>query len=309
MKSLKNLQPVNWDIELNKIQYDAEINRKNPSAFIFMIDQSGSMSTKSFYKGEYKSLAEIVSDMINELLDELIGRCTKTEGVRNYFDVCVLGYGKNSYTSEVLWEGNLKGKDWVNISDLKKNANYEKRMVVTTIRGKTKTEEKDVPYWFKPVSQSLTPMGHAFDKAHELLSNWIKDKRHENSYPPVVINITDGAQTDCNNDELIQKAQKVQALNTKDGHVLVLNCHLSNSANTTIKFPLSIDELTNAYSKRLFKMSSVMPETFNQGIFKIRGDRDIFNNYRGMVFNANMDDLFNFIDIGTSGATQQLTSK
>jgi len=309
MKSLKHLQPFNWNIELNKIQYDAEINRKNPSAIVFMVDQSGSMASKRYYKGEYQSQAKIVSEMINELLNELIGRCTKSEGVRDYFDICVLGYGNNDSEADILWEGNLKGKEWVSISELKKNADYEKRTIVTTIRGKTKTKEIDVPYWFKPVNRSLTPMGAAFKKVHALLSEWIQDKGNENSYPPVVINITDGAQTDCTNEELIESAKKVQALNTKDGHVLVLNCHISASNDESVKFPLTVDELNDSYSLRMFEMSSIMPNSFGIDIKNIRNDNDIFNHYRGMVFNANMDDLFNFIDIGTSGSTQQLTSK
>jgi len=308
MKSLKHLQPFNWDIELNKIQYDAEINRKNPSAILFMIDQSGSMSSKGYYKGEYKSLAEIVSNMINEMLNELIGRCTKSSGVRDYFDICVLGYGQSS-KANILWDGKLKGKEWVRISELKNNANYEKHTIVSTIRGKTKTKEVQKPYWFKPVSNSITPMGSAFDEAHKLLVEWIIDKGNRNSYPPVVINITDGVQTDCNGDELLDKAKKVKALNTKDGHVLVLNCHISNSDNTPVKFPLNKDGLVNRYSKQLYDMSSIMPESFNRDISDIRSDNDVFNAYRGMVYNASMDDLFNFIDIGTSGSTQQLTSK
>lgn len=311
MKSLKHLQPLNWNIELNRVIYDAEINRKQPSAFVFMIDQSGSMNfSKQMYKGEIKSYSQIVSEMINGLLNELIGRCTKSSGVRDYFDICVLGYGgRDSIGAYPIWEGNLKGKEWVNISELKDNAKYETKTVVKTIRGKSKTTSLNVPYWFKPVGNNLTPMGATFKKAHDLLSKWIKKDNHENSYPPVVINITDGAQTDCSGDELIEYSKKVQALNTKDGNVLVLNCHISNDGNPSI-FPYSSDELPNdLYAQRLYEMSSIMPKPFDADVAKMRNDRDIFSNYRGMAFNANVDVIFNLIDIGTSGATQQLTSK
>ncbi|NOX48741.1 MAG: VWA domain-containing protein [Chlorobi bacterium] len=308
MKSLKHLQQANWNIPLNKVLYDAEINRKNPSAILFMIDQSASMGfEKQFYKGEDKTFAQIVADMVNEMLNELIGRCTKSEGVRDYFEICVLGYGgTDNKTAIILWEGSLKGKKWVSISGLKKNAKYEKRTYVKNIRGKTKITEMDVPYWFKAVAKYGTPMGAAFDKAHELLNNWIKDKKHENSYPPVVINITDGAQTDCNDSDLVEAAQRNQVLNTKDGHVLVLNCHIATNSNSVI-FPISENELSgDKYSKMLFQMSSVMPQVFSQDISKLRNDADIFSGYHGMAYNANMDVLFNLIDIGTSGSTQQL---
>jgi len=307
MKSLKHLQPSNWNIPLNSNLYDAEINRNNPTAIIIMIDQSGSMgfSTQK-YKGETKSYSEIVAEMVNELLNELIGRCTKSEGVRDYFDICVLGYGGQSGDkANVLWEGNLKGETWVSISKLKSNALFEKRIVSKSIRGNTKMVEENVPYWFKSVANYGTPMGNAFQMANKLLKEWIKNN-HEDSYPPVVINVTDGVQTDCDEVQIVEEAKKVQSLNTKDGNVLVLNCHISGEGEQVL-FPLKDNELpSDQYSKRLFEMSSIMPSTYDFDISNLRTDADVFQNYRGMAFNANMDALFNFIDIGTSGATQKL---
>lgn len=306
MKSLKNLQPNNWNIPLNRITYDAEINRNNPTALLIMIDQSGSMGfAKQKYRGEEKTYAEIVAEMVNDLLNELIGRCTKSEGIRDYFDICVLGYGgKNGSEANVLWEGSLKDKSWVSVSALKLNAMYEKRMVSKSIRGNVKVVEEDVPYWFKPISNYATPMGKAFKMANNLISKWIKNN-HEESYPPVLINITDGVQTDIDNTELIDEAKKIQALNTRDGHTLVLNCHISGDGKQVL-FPLSDKELsTDEYSRRLFEMSSIMPDLYNIDISNIRKDKDVFKGYRGMAFNANMDSLFNFIDIGTSGSTQR----
>lgn len=308
MKSLKSLKDFSANIEFNEISYNAEINRNQPSAFIFMIDQSGSMGMQSqLYNGIERTYSYIVSDMINNMLNELISRCTKSNGVRDYFEICLIGYGGQSEKkSNILWEGSLKEKKWVSISELKSNAKYEKRIVTKNIRGKIKTEEVNCPYWIKPVSNHLTPMGHAFEKAFKLLEKWVFD--HKDSYPPVVINITDGNQTDYNNVAIVDIAKKVQNLNTKDGNVLVLNAHISGDG-APFFFPLSIEELKgNMYSKRLFKMSSYMPLSYSPQIAEIRGGdkKDVL--YKGMTFNASMDQLFNFIDIGTSGATQKLTS-
>ena len=275
-----------------------------------MIDQSQSMAFdehKQTYKGEEKTFAQIVADMINELLSELIGRCTKAEGIRDYFDVCVLGYGGRSNSVNTLWEGNLSGKDWVSISELKSNAKYDKRTVTKTIRGKKKTSEVNIPYWFKTVANYQTPMGAAFEKAYILLQEWILAKSNKDSYPPVVINITDGMQSDYDNQQMIDIAKKIQSLNTKDGHVLVLNCHISIK-NESVIFPRTIDELPgDNYAKRLYEMSSIMPEIFASEISQFKKDNEVFSNYRGMVFNSNIDMMFNLIDIGTSGATQHLS--
>ncbi len=312
MKSLKNLQPKNWNIELNKTQYDAQITRNNPTAILFMIDQSQSMAFaehKQIYKGQEKTFAQIVADMINELLSELIGRCTKAEGIRDYFDVCVLGYGGQSgHSANTLWEGNLSGKDWVSISELKSNAKYEKKTETKIIRGKKKTSEINIPYWFQAIANYQTPMGSAFEKAYTLLHDWILDKSNKDSYPPVVINITDGLYSDFNNQQMIDITHKIQSLNTKDGHVLLLNCHISTE-NDSVIFPRNIDELPeDNYAKRLYEMSSVMPHIFASEISQFRQDDEVFSNYRGMAFNSNIDMMFNLIDIGTSGATQHLSN-
>lgn len=70
--------------------YAAEISRDNPTAFLFVIDQSGSMDEK--LEGG-RSKAQFVSDVLNRTLYTLITNCSKADGVRSYFDVGVLAYG------------------------------------------------------------------------------------------------------------------------------------------------------------------------------------------------------------------------
>jgi hypothetical protein len=75
-----------------KMSYEAQISRSSPTAFLFVVDQSGSMSDKM---ASGKSKAEFVADALNRILMDLVTRCRKAEGVRYYFDVGVLGYGGN----------------------------------------------------------------------------------------------------------------------------------------------------------------------------------------------------------------------
>ncbi|HKJ96826.1 MAG TPA: VWA domain-containing protein, partial [Thermoplasmataceae archaeon] len=71
--------------------YSSEISRKNPGLFIFLIDQSRSMSHK--IGGSDRSKAIEAADAINRQLNELINRCTKSEGIRDYFEIGIIGYG------------------------------------------------------------------------------------------------------------------------------------------------------------------------------------------------------------------------
>ena len=71
--------------------YSAEISRANPSCFVFLIDQSGSMADV-FGAGEgNQKKADGVADAINRLLQNLVLKCAKEEGIRDFFHIGVIG--------------------------------------------------------------------------------------------------------------------------------------------------------------------------------------------------------------------------
>ena len=104
--------------------YTAEISRNNPSCFLFIIDQSGSMSDKYASIGKPKS--EALTDVINRMLQQLVIKCAKSEGVRDYYHVGVIGYGANGVGA--AFSGNLTGENLVPISAIANNpARIEER--------------------------------------------------------------------------------------------------------------------------------------------------------------------------------------
>ena len=72
------------------MSYSAEISRDNPTCILFVVDQSYSM-TEQMATGKPKS--EFVADALNKTIYTLITNCTKADGVRDYFEVGVIGYG------------------------------------------------------------------------------------------------------------------------------------------------------------------------------------------------------------------------
>ncbi|MCG3771886.1 MAG: hypothetical protein JW384_03083 [Nitrosomonadaceae bacterium] len=95
--------------------YETEISRANPTCFIFILDQSGSMAD-SFGGGEIaQSKAAFLADVTNKTLHDLVLRCAATEEIRNYYHVAVVGYGG---TVGSAFAGSLIGKDLIPISDV-----------------------------------------------------------------------------------------------------------------------------------------------------------------------------------------------
>ncbi len=81
--------------------YEARISRNHPAAFLILIDQSGSMSEPTTFHGRRMSKSEAVALTVNMLIDELLNRCKREEGYRDYFDIAVQGYHGDRVVS--LW--------------------------------------------------------------------------------------------------------------------------------------------------------------------------------------------------------------
>src|SRR5947209_11512991 len=95
----------------------AEISRTNPTCFLFLVDQSSSM-LEPFGAQPDKQKVEGVGDAINRLLQNLVLKCAKSEGIRDFFLVGIIGYGGRV---ESALGGALAGKTLVPVSALANN--------------------------------------------------------------------------------------------------------------------------------------------------------------------------------------------
>lgn len=271
--------------------YTAEISRANPTCFLFLLDQSGSMQDP--LAGEAgKRKADKVADVINKFLQNLVIKCGKNEGVRNWFHVGVLGYGANVGPA---FAGTLAGRELVPISDIAEcPARIEERgkKIDDGAGGLVETKIK-FPIWFDAVSNGGTPMCQVFGMAHKIVSDWVA--AHPTCFPPIVINITDGESTDG---DPSSAADAIKAVATTDGGVLLFNAHISsNPKGGAISFPDSEASLPDDFASLLFRMSSNLTDTMINGA-KQEG-MPVSAGSKGFVFNANLEALINFIDIGT----------
>ena len=283
-----------------KNPYTAQITRNTPTAFIFLIDQSISMSRKLNYRGEYITLAEAVARIVNAQIYELVLRCIKTSEVRHYYDIAVIGYGDDASYG---WKGTLAGRDFVSPEELKNNpfkkitVKEEKR----THRGVVLKEVEKVQ-WIEPVAAGKYTRGDkAFTMAKNLLDKWMKEHHDKDCYPPTIINITDGALNGIVNSREVntQLANELKALFTNDGNVLLWNIHITPDSKEQLVFPISKTELNNdKYSEWMYDMSSLLPSRYNVPIGDLRGDAEN-TRHVAMATNTDMSTLIQLMDIGT----------
>ncbi len=272
--------------------YSAEISRTNPTLFVFVIDQSGSMG-EGLPDLPNRRKADALSDAINHLLQNLVIRCAKEEGVRDYFSVGVIGYGNRVGPA---FAGALAGRELVTISDVgNMPARVEERIKKSDDGAGGILEQKiKMPIWFDPIADGGTPMCNALTQAQSLIQRWLQ--QHPDCFPPVVIHITDGESTDG---DPTQVMKSLTSQRSSDGNVLLFNIHVSSDASSTaIAFPDSSDSLPNQYAKMLFECASTL--TYNmRSIANSQHGMNVSEGARGYVFNGDMVLVIQALDIGT----------
>ena len=234
---------------------------------MFLLDQSYSMND-SFAGDAKTSKAKAAADAINDLLMDLIVRCSLDfEGPRYYFDVGVIGYGSKAGVGPCLG-GTLKGQSLVPIGELAENqlrVEQRPKMVSDGSGGLTSTTIR-FPVWFDPVAEGGTPMQEALKLAAAVVGPWVA--AHQESYPPIVINITDGEPT---TGDPTKAARALTSLHSA--------------------------KLPDRYAGLLFSMSSEVPHQIREEL-SVEG-YPAEPGTRGFTFNADAWALLQFLDIGT----------
>jgi hypothetical protein len=271
--------------------YSAQISRTNPACVLLLIDQSQSMG-EPFAGGladQTKSAA--VADAVNRLLQNLVLRSAKADGVRDYFHIGVIGYGK---TVRAGLGGRLPFDALVPISKLADTPLRIEARVRTIPDGQGGEIEQPVkfPVWFDPVADGPTPMCSSVAAAALAVKGFID--KYPNAYPPIVLNLTDGKPTDGNPQE---NAKLLRKLATSDGNTLMFNLLISSEPTLPIYYLSDEELLTDTYSKLLFRMSSQLPPQMWEAA-KAEGF-EVAPKARGVVFNADPTAIVRFLDIGT----------
>ena len=279
--------PVVGERPVQRGTYSAEISRQNPGCLIFLVDQSGSME-EIIAGGTGEKKKQVVADAINRLLYNTILRCAKEDGVRPYFNIGVWSYSGEDVRRAF-------GADLVSITEI---AEHPKRTETRRRRmpdgaGGVYEEEFQLPVWFDPVANAKTPMNAAFRAIVAPLRAWLS--QHPASFPPIVINLTDGVYSDASPAPVVWELMQ---MGTTDGNVLVFNCHISQQGGMATPFPNDSQAAElRGLARELFDMSSTLPDLLHSQA-RAKGYH-VGEGARGYAFNADLVTMIDFLDIGT----------
>jgi hypothetical protein len=270
--------------------YSAQISRTNPACLLFLIDQSGSMADKIPGSADQVK-SHVVADAINRLLQNVILRSAKADGVRDYFYVGVIGYGK---TIKAGLGGKIPFDILIPISRV---GDFPLRVETRTTlaldaSGSIVEQKVKYPVWYEPEASGKTPMREAMAAAGLAIKEFIG--KYPSSFPPIVLNLTDGLPSDGNPQE---NARMIRNMKTSDGATLVFNLLISSDLGLADYFPASEAAMIDNCSKLLFRMSSELPHKMWEAA-KAEG-QDLKPHARGVVIHADPTAIVRFLDIGT----------
>ena len=311
--------------------YTADISRNNPGCFLFLIDQSASMSGALAGQPDLRKM-DGAADAVNKIVDAISQRCSQGMDIRDYFDIGILGYGhgrKVAYDPAQVYSYMDENEEWHQLPhDQLDKENLFESIVVSVLPGTSlerpflpisqvaevadleerQVKEPDgtggvvevtrkVPVWLRPTASFETPMCAALSTASKAIQGWTS--QHPDSYPPMVINISDGDATDGNPEPV---AREIKALGTNDGNALLYNAHLSEMSATPVQYLAEDSGLPqDEYAARMFRMSSEFPAPLVD--LARRMELPVTQGSRGYVYNADMVALVRFLDIGTRAAS------
>ena len=221
------------------------IGTPNPACFVILVDQSWSMNEKwqDGTKAERAALA------VNRVIEELVAACRSGEIIKDRCHVSVIGYGERV---ERVVDGMISEVTQSKVQKVKK--------LIPDGAGGVVEVEVEMPMWLQPEAANGTPMHEAFEHAAEIVQGWCSE--WTDGFPPIVLNITDGAANDPV--PTVLAAKKVMDIQTTDGNALVFNFHIATNRNAMI-LPHRTDKLAGDHlAEFLFNISSVLPEPLRE---------------------------------------------
>jgi len=273
------------------VPYERDITRQHPALMVLLLDQSGSMQN-AWLRGGTK--ADGVAESVNNLIQSIVLMSVRQKEVRHYFDLAVIGYSGSTVASM------FQGTDINNpIITITKANEIVRRQIVT--EGGLRIERH---VWVEARAAGQTPMCLALATAKDITEKWAA--QHEESFPPIVLNLTDGA---GNDGEPLPVAEGLLQVRTKYGSALLLNCHISGpldkrdgdkpeaGSDKPILFPDEKFPLPSQYARDLFEMSSALPESFRRRAIDL--EFDVTEGARGYMYNATKADVVRFLSVGT----------
>jgi hypothetical protein len=277
--------------------YQQTISRGTPGCIMLLVARSDSM--RSRWAGSGLSLAQAAAAAVNRILLELCVMSSKEQGgaLRGYFHVGIYGYGlcpgSGREGVESALPGPVAGRGLVTLPEL---AAHPIAVREEQLPAAAPGRPARVPVWIDPYAGFGAPMCEAIATVGAHLHDWAT--AFPSSFPPIVINISDGLVTDSPylGADLRTWARRLTSIQTSDGPALLFHSVLSPTPDTSVLFPATDDHLPPP-GRRLFSVSSPLPRDMVESADQAR--IPVQPGARGFAINHSLTVLVRFLQVAT----------
>lgn len=258
--------------QLTRIPYQRVADSDSPVLFVYLLDLSRSMFQHTGQDGRLRF--DIALDLINTMNLELLQRSRKIGGYRPRYHVSVIGYHKRVCDLLTPYHGRSNGEN-----NIKKPANTNSGIhPIGTCDGwkfEYRTLNRITPIGgdYTLHADGETHMTQAFSHVRHIIQSNIST--YQDSHPPYVFHITDGANND--NGNLTHEFKQLTNITTNYGNTLVSTAYIGaplinpidkqrwNGITSKTKF---IGERAH-HGEALRKITSLMPSTYHNKLVNI----------------------------------------
>lgn len=243
--------------------YELPWGSTHPGLLIYLVDLSGSMI--------WDDKISRVSNTIWNVVDCLTAPCQDNGIYKNRYHLKVIGYNDNT---KILFEGGIDDiNNWL-------DEHPDEQFIDVNGEGKP---------------HGLTYMALAFEKASEIIKQWISSQNIKGKQipAPIVINITDGFPEENglneqqSREKALSAAKKLKEISVPDGNVLVFNIHIDGEIGKSEELTFPSIRPSNSRQSFLFDASSEM-----NAEFVLRAQRnDLKANHGSKFMVANISDM------------------
>lgn len=265
-----------------------------------LVDCSLSMKSKTLFHNTLLSKQEVSAIVTNTIIEELVVRCERRTRLRDYFDIAVIGYsGEESYSLLPNYKDDfVKAIRLAEDRPQPRTVYLKQRLLDNSI--------KELPYiiypWVETSASGASPMYNALMRTKALVSDWCRDRYNRNSFPPLIIHITDGACSDAYSRDLVDIAFDIRNTSTLDGEALIMTLHLSTYGDHDEPceiYPRDYDYASGDQDRILMRyMSSLIPERLEKFLSAFFRE-DTSGPYRALALNHSPSTALLIMNIGS----------
>ena len=277
--------------------HSQNISTKKPGLVLFLIDQSSSM-LHGWGGDRDASKSQLAADALNKTLYDLaLNACMKDGRPVDRVHIGAYYYSDSSARWAI---GTIsEGKGWATAQDWVPGYHHIDKIPVSS--DGNEVIEQEIPVWFFPDAGGWTPMIAALNKASKVVKSHVTE--FPDSYPPIVINISDGCQTDGDFDDLIRAAKGVKSAATNDGDSLLLNIQITEHNHSPMVFP-TLSQTTGSPQEVLSMAEASSELPANMLVEAKKFGMSLQEGAKGLILDADWTLLTRFLRIGTTLNTE-----